>query len=93
MRHGRSLGRAIAAARSVTSNGMLEVNSNNSARRVPDEFRNDVHTERIFHLKIDLTKIFSAGLEQAIAAARSITPIGMLEVDSGNYTPRAPNEV
>ena len=46
-----------------------------------------------FHLKIDLTKIVFAGLGGAIAAARPVTPIGMLEVNYDNSTHRAPEDV
>ena len=68
MRHGRSRFERFF----VTPIGVLEVDSDNSTLRAPDEFRNGVHTEIIFHLKINLTKSFSAGLGRAIAAGTAL---------------------
>ena len=50
-------------------------------------------SSNLFHLKIELINNFSAGLGRAIAAARPVTPFGMLAVNSDSSTHRAPDEV
>ena len=50
-------------------------------------------SSNLFHFKIELTNQAIAGLGRAIAAARPVTSVEMLEVNSDDSTDRAPDEV